>query len=109
MTSARKVEPPLRRRTPGQLGVPATVAVIFVGVKRGLTPGREEEHALTPEAAEQVIALTERDDAREQDALAKERRDVNRRIHRPVKVIKNSGDAASLVAKVREPPSRCAD
>ena len=44
-----------------------------------------EALALTPEAVEQVIALTERDDARErQDALAKEQRDVTRRIERLV-------------------------
>ena len=40
-----------------------------------------EAHALTPDAIEQVIQLTERDDVRDQQAaLARERKDVERRI-----------------------------
>jgi hypothetical protein len=39
-----------------------------------------EAHALTPEAVEQVIALTERDDVRDrQEALRHERKDVEKR------------------------------
>lgn len=62
-----------------------------------------EEHALTPEAIEQVIRLTERDDIVEQQAaLVRERKDTETRISRLVAAIENGGDAASLVAKVRE-------
>ena len=62
-----------------------------------------EEHALTPEAVEQVVQLTERDDVRDrQDALQRERKDVDRRIARLVSAIEAGGDAPSLVAKVRE-------
>ena len=62
-----------------------------------------EEHALTPEAVEQVVQLTERDDARDQqDALHRERKDVEKRLARLVSAIETGGDAASLVAKVRE-------
>ena len=47
-----------------------------------------EEHVFTPEAIEQVIALTERDDLRErQDALRKEAKDVDRRIARLTAVL----------------------
>ena len=42
-----------------------------------------EEHALTPEAIEQVIHLSERDDVREtQEKLTRERKDVEKRISR---------------------------
>lgn len=66
-----------------------------------------EQHALTPEAVEQAIRLSERDDVREQqDALAKERQDAERRIARLVAVIADGGHAASLVASVRELENR---
>ena len=66
-----------------------------------------EEHALTPEAIEQVIHLTERDDvADQQAALARERKDVEKRIARLVAAIETGGDAASLVAKLRELEAR---
>jgi site-specific DNA recombinase len=66
-----------------------------------------EEHALTPEAIEQVIQLSERDDVAEQQAtLAKERQDVEKRIARLIAAIETGGDAASLVAKVRELEAR---
>ena len=62
-----------------------------------------EEHALTPEAVEQVVQLTERDDVRDrQDALHRESKEVERRIARIVSAIEAGGDAPSLVAKVRE-------
>ena len=55
-----------------------------------------EQHALTPEAVEQVIALTERDDVRDiQMALTRERRDVAKRIDRLVKAVEGAGDIAS--------------
>ncbi|MGH9140611.1 MAG: hypothetical protein ACRD2I_05660 [Vicinamibacterales bacterium] len=66
-----------------------------------------EAHALTPEAIEQVIHLSERDDVSEmQDKLARERKDVEKRIARLVTVIETGGDAASLVAKVRQLEAR---
>jgi hypothetical protein len=66
-----------------------------------------EEHALTPEAIEQVINLSERDDvADRQHALARERKDVEKRIARLVAAIETGGDAASLVAKLRELEAR---
>ena len=66
-----------------------------------------EEHALTPEAVEQVVQLTERDDVRDrQDALQRERKDVGRRIAWLVSAIETGGDAPSLVAKVRELEAR---
>ncbi len=62
-----------------------------------------EEHALTPEAIEQVILLTERDDVTERrDALDAERRDVERRINRVVAAIEAGGEAVSLIAKLRD-------
>jgi DNA invertase Pin-like site-specific DNA recombinase len=61
-----------------------------------------EEHALTPEAIEQVIHLSERDDVRDlQDKLARESKDIERRIERLVVAIETGGDAVPLVAKVR--------
>jgi site-specific DNA recombinase len=61
-----------------------------------------EEHALTPEAIEQVIHLTERDDVAErQTALARERRDLDKRIARLVAAVETAGDVAPLVEKLR--------
>ncbi len=61
-----------------------------------------EEHALTPEAIDQVISLTERDDvAEQQTALAREAADISTRIARLVAAIETGGEAMSLVAKVR--------
>jgi hypothetical protein len=66
-----------------------------------------EEHALTPEAIEQVIYLSEREDgADRQTTLTKERKDVEKRIARLIAAIETGGDAASLVAKVREVETR---
>ena len=66
-----------------------------------------EEHALTPEAIEQVIHLSERDDVTElQNKLAREQKDVAKRIARLVTAIETGGDAASLVAKLRELEAR---
>ena len=66
-----------------------------------------EEHALTPEAVERVVQLTERDDVRDrQTALHREHEDVEKRIARLVDAIETGGDAASLVAKVRELETR---
>lgn len=66
-----------------------------------------EEHALTPEAVEHVIQLTEQDDVRDrQDALERERRDVERRLTRLVEVLESGGEAASIVAKIRELEAR---
>ena len=66
-----------------------------------------EEHALTPEAIDQVINLSEREDvADQQRALDRERKDVERRIARLVAAIEAGGDAAALVAKLRELEAR---
>jgi site-specific DNA recombinase len=66
-----------------------------------------EEHALTPEAIESVIHLSERDDVAElQDKLARERKDIDKRIARLVTAIETGGDVASLVAKLRELEAR---
>lgn len=66
-----------------------------------------QQHALAPEAVQQATRISERDDVREQqDALAKERQDTERRIARLVAVIADGGDAASLVASVRELENR---
>jgi len=66
-----------------------------------------EMHALTPEAVEQVIQLTERDDAREQhDGLQRERRDVEKRIARLLVAVETAGDVASLVGKLRDLEAR---
>ena len=62
-----------------------------------------EEHALSPEAVEQVIALTERDDQQaQQTVLTKERAELDKRLARLLDAIETGGDAASLMARVRE-------
>jgi hypothetical protein len=62
-----------------------------------------EEHALTPEAIEQVIQLTERDDVQEQaETLQGERKDIEKRFARLVVAVESAGDVASLAAKLRE-------
>jgi site-specific DNA recombinase len=63
-----------------------------------------EAHALTPEAVEKVIALTERDDLRDrQEALIRECDDLEKRVRRLVEVIANgNADATPLVARMRE-------
>lgn len=66
-----------------------------------------EAHALTPEAVEQVIALTERDDARDLHlALYRERKDVAKRIERLTTAVETHGDISSLAAKLRELEAR---
>ena len=67
-----------------------------------------EEHALTPEAIEQVIRLSERDDVREkQEALRREQADCARRIDRLVTVIAEGADApTALLGKLRELEAR---
>ena len=69
-----------------------------------------EEHALTPEAIEQVIQLTERDDAREhQAALEREGKDIEKRIKRVNAAIEMGEPPISLLAKLRELEARRAD
>jgi hypothetical protein len=66
-----------------------------------------EEHALTPEAIESVVTLSERDDAQQQQAaLAKERQDIGKRIGRLVAAIEGGADARSISAKLRELEAR---
>jgi len=62
-----------------------------------------EEHCLSPEAVESFVQLTERDDLRERSAmLNRESRDIEKRITALVKAIEAGGDAASLVARLKE-------
>ena len=62
-----------------------------------------EAHALTPEAVEHVIRLTERADLRTQQlVLEHERADVATRIKNLVAAIEHGGEVPSLVAKLRE-------
>ena len=69
-----------------------------------------EEHALTPEAVETVIHLSERDDVTElQDKLAREARDIEKRIQRLVAAIETGVDAASVAAKLRDLEKRKAE
>jgi site-specific DNA recombinase len=66
-----------------------------------------EEHALTPEAIEAVIVVSEQDDVRvARRKLETERQDVERRIGRLVAAIELGSDAASLLAKLGELESR---
>jgi site-specific DNA recombinase len=66
-----------------------------------------EEHALTPEAIERVIHLTERDELAERlTALTAEGKQVEKRIARLVAAIEAAGDIASLAAKLRELEAR---
>ncbi len=66
-----------------------------------------EEHALTPEAIEQMIQLTERDDAREhQAALERESKDIEKRITRVSAAIEMGEPPVSLLAKLRELEAR---
>jgi hypothetical protein len=66
-----------------------------------------EEHALTSEAIEAVIQLSEHDDLRDAQAkLERERTDVQKRIDRVVAAVESGGNAAALVAKLRELEAR---
>lgn len=66
-----------------------------------------ERHALTPEALEQVINLTERDEVADtQQTLERERIDVEKRIGRLVAAIEAGGEATSLVVKLRQLEAR---
>jgi site-specific DNA recombinase len=68
-----------------------------------------EEHALTPEAIEQVIKLNERNEAREQqERLRKEAQDIERRISRLMDAIEGGADAKSLAARVKENEAKLA-
>ena len=63
-----------------------------------------EEHVFTPEAIEQVIALTERDELRERrDALHVEHKDVERRIARLTAILESneSVEIVSILARLR--------
>ena len=67
-----------------------------------------ETHALTPEAIEQVVRLTERDEVAEQRAmLERERKDIQKRIAVVTDVLtQGHADVASLVSKLRELEAR---
>jgi site-specific DNA recombinase len=69
-----------------------------------------EEHALTPEAVNQVVLVTERDDHRErQDAIARELLDVGKKIARLVDAVADGADVASLKTRLRELEARQAE
>jgi site-specific DNA recombinase len=66
-----------------------------------------EEHALTPEAIDAVIHVTETADARrQQDAASDELRDVEKRIARLLEAVEAGGDAASLVGRLKDLEAR---
>ena len=66
-----------------------------------------EEHVLTPEAIEQVIQLTERQDTPDQQAvLARELRDSDKRLKHITAALETGGDIATLVARSRELEAR---
>ena len=66
-----------------------------------------EEHALTPAAIEQVICLSERDDVTEIQAnLAREQRDIAKRVARLVVAVETAGDVAAFAVKLRELEAR---
>ena len=66
-----------------------------------------EEHALTPEAVERVIRLTERDElAAQRDALAAEAADVDAKVARLVAAVESGGELAPLTARLRELQAR---
>ena len=61
-----------------------------------------EEHALTPEAVEQVVAHSERDEhAERQAALVSERRELEKRIARLVAVLETGGDVRAILGRLR--------
>jgi hypothetical protein len=63
-----------------------------------------EEHALTPEAIEQVVLLSEREDAADQrTTLERQRAEVEKKIARLTAAIEgDDGELASLVGRIRE-------
>jgi site-specific DNA recombinase len=68
---------------------------------------RIEAHALTPQAVEQVILFSEREDvADQQTMLARERKDIEKKIERLVVAVETAGDVTSLAAKLREHEAR---
>jgi recombinase-like zinc beta ribbon protein len=66
-----------------------------------------EAHALTPEAIESVIHLSERTDVADtRAALDKERVDITKRTSRPVAAIETGGEMSALIGKLRELEAR---
>ena len=69
-----------------------------------------EEHVLTPEAVEQVVALSEREDhAEQQVALLREQKDIGKRIARLVIAIETGADIDALLTKLRTLEARQAE
>jgi site-specific DNA recombinase len=69
-----------------------------------------EEHVLTSEAIESVVALSERDEAQDrQVALDREQKDLGRRIDRLNEAIAMGDSPVSLLAKLREYEKRQAE
>ena len=66
---------------------------------------RAPEHALTPEAIEDVILQSEREDQRDQrTALENEAADVDRRMGRLLDMLE-TGSPVALVGRIKEPDS----
>ncbi len=66
-----------------------------------------EEHALTAQAIEQVIQLSERDDVAEQrERIEKEAIDIAGRLRRLLEVVESGGDAASVLHRIRDLEAR---
>jgi hypothetical protein len=62
-----------------------------------------EAHALTPEAIEHVIQMTERDDVREQQvSLKQERKELERQIANIARALAEDAGLPSLIRKLRE-------
>jgi site-specific DNA recombinase len=62
-----------------------------------------EEHALTPEAVEQVIRLSERDDVRDrQEKLVAEAADVEKRIERLTAAMEVGGEVVTLMDRIKK-------
>jgi hypothetical protein len=62
-----------------------------------------ETHVFAPEAIEKIVQLAETEDARhQQERLRKSAPEIERRVARVLRAIEEGGDAAPLVARVRE-------
>ena len=89
-----------RRRAYGKC---ANALRIAVDVMNEAVLWAVEEHALTPEAIEAVVILSERaDEVSARERLEREAKDVEKRIGRFVAAIEAGVDAASVAAKLRE-------
>jgi site-specific DNA recombinase len=66
-----------------------------------------EEHALTPEAIEQVVQLTEREEAQDDgERLDQELKDVEKRIKTLVQALETGGEVASVMQRIKDLEAR---